>query len=90
MGMKRFILMSGIVTLMGSVALADPASSPSRTACREMRTACQTAGFTAGAEQGKKLYRDCMLPLMDGKSVAGVTVSTQTIAACRARGREKK
>ncbi len=52
--------------------------------CQKVKAACEAAGFKQGghAEQ-KGLWKDCVDPVMEGKSVAGVTVSADDISACK-------
>ncbi len=58
--------------------------------CKQIEQACSAAGFVkGGAKEGKGLYVHCIRPLLEGKSVAGVTVDAATIQACQEK-REKK
>lgn len=53
--------------------------------CLKIESACETAGFVAGGAKDKKgLVKDCMRPLMEGRSVAAVTVDNNDIQACKA------
>jgi hypothetical protein len=97
--MKRLVMMGSVIALMGSMGLADPAPSGSgsrhsdlRESCRQIEAACIDAGFAIGVAtpKGKRLYKDCMLPVMDGKTVRGVTIDPLVVEACRARGRTGK
>lgn len=59
--------------------------------CKQIKTACEAGGFVKGAHKkdGKGLFKDCMKKVLDGKSVAGVTVPAEVVAECKAR-KEKK
>jgi hypothetical protein len=60
--------------------------------CKEIKAACEAAGYKKGdhKETGKGLWKDCVQPLAEGKSVAGVSVSADKIAACKAKKEEHK
>lgn len=44
--------------------------------CKVVIDACKQAGFT------KKTRVDCVLPIVAGKSIEGVTVAPEEVAAC--------
>lgn len=54
--------------------------------CKQIAQACMQAGFVKGGHKDgatKGLKMDCMKPIMDGQAVAGVTVSPETVSACK-------
>ncbi|MGZ3744063.1 MAG: hypothetical protein ACXWRE_06945 [Pseudobdellovibrionaceae bacterium] len=52
--------------------------------CLEIKSACEAAGFKKGGHKEKKgLYKDCLQPILAGQSVAGVTVGSQVVIACK-------
>ncbi len=54
--------------------------------CKDVAMACKSAGYVkGGAKDGKGLRKDCMHPILSGKSVEGVSVSADAVAACKAR-----
>jgi hypothetical protein len=56
--------------------------------CAKIRKACTDAGFAKGeAKEGKGLYKNCMKPLLEGKTVEGVkeTFDAGTLQACHAK-----
>lgn len=54
--------------------------------CMRLEGDCKSAGYVKGDHKDKKgLYKDCMQPLMNGQMPAGVTVSPDDIAACKAK-----
>lgn len=59
--------------------------------CKEVKAACEAAGFKKGDHKNNKgLWKDCIDPVMEGKSVAGVTIGSDVIAACKEKHAEKK
>lgn len=57
--------------------------------CKKLKEACVAAGFKKGEHKsGKGLHLDCMKPVLEGKTVAGVTVSAEDIAACKVKAAE--
>lgn len=72
------------LVLLGSVSAF--AGHEDSKPCKEIKEACESAGFKIGDHKDKKgLMKDCMHPIMSGQSVAGVTVSADVIAACKAK-----
>lgn len=61
---------------------ADPDEATSKQ-CEIIATACKNAGFVKDGDQGKAFWRDCMKPILFGKTVAGVTVDVKDVRACR-------
>ena len=52
--------------------------------CMKIEQACEAAGFAKGkAKEGKGLVVNCMNPILEGKSVPGVTIDETTIQACK-------
>ncbi|MEK2688696.1 hypothetical protein [Bdellovibrio sp. GT3] len=52
--------------------------------CQKVKSACEAAGFVGGDRNAKKkLWKDCVDPLMAGKSVEGVTVSAKDVEDCK-------
>jgi len=60
--------------------------------CRPLYDACEAAGFVKGdaAPTGKDLWDDCKKPLIDGKTVAGVSVDQSDINKCKKFKESKK
>ena len=57
--------------------------------CQKVKAACEAAGFKKGDHKDKKgLWKDCVDPVMNGKSVAGVTVSSEDVSACKIKKAE--
>jgi hypothetical protein len=90
-------------SLSGSVLAAMPSGEPAGNGpsasvpagggqehpCKAIAKACEAAGFVKGGEaQGKGLMRNCIKPLMEGQTVAGVSVSPEEIQACKAKRAE--
>ena len=59
--------------------------------CKAIKEACEAAGFKLGDHKDKKgLWKDCIEPIKNGQTVAGVTVPATEIEACKAKKAEKK
>lgn len=79
--MKKLI----ILTLILSTNLLHAEDHP----CKAIKEKCEAAGFAKGKhKEHKGLAMDCMKPLFEGKSVDGVSVSSDEITACKEK-REK-
>ena len=86
--MKTILSLNLAFGLLASHAFAaDDASKP----CMQIKQACEAAGFKKGDhKEGKGLFADCMKKLAAGESVAGVNVSAEEVAACKAKHAEHK
>lgn len=70
------------MVLLGSVSAF--AGHEDSKPCKEIKMACESAGFKKGDHKDKKgLYKDCFQPIMSGQTVAGVTVGTDVVSACK-------
>lgn len=97
--MKTVLVMIAM-TLSFSMAQAQtPAAPAAPTApaagqehpCKKIMESCTAAGFKKGGyKEGKGLFKDCMQPIMEGKTVAGVTASPADIEACKAHKEDHK
>jgi hypothetical protein len=66
---------------LSSVSFADQAHP-----CKSIETACKAAGFYKGGNgSGKGLYKDCVEPVAEGKTIQGITVSPEDMANCKAK-----
>lgn len=77
--MKNMII--GFTVLVFSQAFAqDEKSKP----CLEIKKACESAGYMKGKhKEGKGLFKDCMQKLSHGEVVEGISLSADTISACK-------
>ena len=58
-------------------------------ACMKIAVACESAGYRLSKDvPGKNIRKDCVKPILDGQTVAGVQVDSQAIQQCK-EGREK-
>jgi hypothetical protein len=57
--------------------------------CKAIMESCKSAGFTKGGTAGKGIMRDCMKPIMNGQTVAGVTATPDLVAACKTKMAER-
>ncbi len=53
--------------------------------CKALKSSCEAAGYVKGGHKNnnKGLWKDCMQPLLDGKTVAGVTADSANVSACK-------
>lgn len=53
--------------------------------CEAVKSSCEAAGFVKGGHKKDKkgLFIDCMQPLFAGQTVAGVTVASDALTACK-------
>lgn len=51
--------------------------------CATIAKACMGAGYSRMDNANKKLWKDCMKPMILGQTVSGVTVDAATIQDCR-------
>lgn len=79
--MKAVLIAAMAIIGMGVPWLVYAEDNP----CLKIEKACEAGGFSKGAATvGKALYVDCMQPILEGKSVPGVSsVSNETIQACK-------
>ncbi|MBV8803212.1 MAG: hypothetical protein JO131_09700 [Gammaproteobacteria bacterium] len=80
--MKIISFILGFLIFSFSSFLYADASHP----CKPLEEACKAAGFyKGGSDSGKGLLKDCIAPLADGKSVAGIKIEQADAAACKAK-----
>jgi hypothetical protein len=54
--------------------------------CQTIATACEAAGFHRGGhKEGKGLWKDCVAPILDGRTIPGVSVASDDVKACQAK-----
>lgn len=82
--MKKSLLVAGaaisLTLLMNSSVFANAAHP-----CMPVMKACMGAGYTKGGAPGKSLMKDCVRPILAGKTVAGVNVAPADVQACQAK-----
>jgi hypothetical protein len=55
--------------LNAGLALAQSSSSRQLGPCEKIGVACESAGFKEGeAPQGRRIFQDCMTPLLEGQA----------------------
>jgi hypothetical protein len=79
---SRLLAIGFVSCFLGNAWAAGP--------CEQIKQACTQAGFILGdAKINKGLHRDCINPIMQGKSVAGApnlpTIDPTVVAACHAK-----
>jgi hypothetical protein len=76
--------------LLLSAFAGTPALAEETHPCKKLTAACKAAGYHPGQHQeGKGLHADCMKKLLDGATVAGVTVEAADVSACKAKKAKK-
>ena len=76
--------MKQTMILVLSLALGYAAHAKGDHPCKEVKQACEAAGFTKGGHKEKKgLHIDCMKKIMNGESVEGVNVDAAKVASCK-------
>ena len=77
----KTIFFSAVLVLGGITVQAENDKHP----CLALKKACEAAGFVKGeAKKGKGLYIDCLDKVAKGEPVAGVSVNSADVAACKA------
>ncbi len=59
--------------------MATPDSKP----CKALAQACLKAGFSRMDSSNKKIWQNCMKPLLLGQAVQGVTLDANVVKTCR-------
>lgn len=84
--MKLFLAF--VLSVISTVSFANE-GGPKTGPCKKIVDACSAAGFKRGEHKDKKgLWKDCVEPLKEGQSVAGVNIDKSDIEACKSK-REK-
>jgi hypothetical protein len=81
-------MIGALVLLLGNLAVAEGGGNdePLPKPCQTIANACQAAGYRHGGhKEGKGLWKDCVAPILDGKTIPGVTASPDDIKACQAK-----
>lgn len=88
---KYHAVLASIALLFAQVSFADDAATsgygdPDETSskpCEVIAKACEDANYVRSGEPGKAFWRDCMKPIVLGKTVTGVSVDSKDVRACR-------
>lgn len=85
-------LVFALAIIFGTLSLQAQAPAEHQDGpCMKIMEACKNAGFgRAAAGEKKSLSKDCMQPLLNGQSVAGISLNASDIAACKAKKFELK
>jgi len=86
---SKLTLLSALVLASSLVAFSAGASDKP---CKEIHAACEAGGFTKGGHKkdNKGLFKDCLQKILAGETVAGVTVTPEQVAGCKAKKEKKK
>ena len=93
--MKSLFLTAIALIFTAAVVSSPSASAADKGPCGEILVACEKAGFKRGGHNEKTneykgLYRDCIQKIMDGETVAGVTIPAAKVAACKDKKAKRK
>lgn len=86
--MKKTILMSALafglsMNLVSFAHMGDSAHGKNNP-CMKIAVACESAGYRLNDNMpGKNIWRDCVKPVIAGKTIAGVTVDPTDIQTCK-------
>ena len=83
MFIKKPLILLATAMLMVQPVFADDDMDSQDKACVTVVKACLDAGYTRDGAEGKQFWKDCMKPVMLGKTVSGVTVDAKDVKACR-------
>ena len=83
------LLMISFILMMSAFTLS--ADEVKKTPCKNIEKACLDAGFLKNGHKDKKgLHVDCMKPILQGKTISGVNVSSEDIKQCLELKKNKK
>lgn len=89
--MKKTTLVISSFALATTFSLGAQAADEKMTSttennpCQKIEMACKAGGFMLGNDD-KGLVKDCMEPIMAGKTVEGVKVEAADVTACHEQG----
>ncbi|OAI48024.1 hypothetical protein AYO45_05355 [Gammaproteobacteria bacterium SCGC AG-212-F23] len=84
--MRKIMMIAFVAaTLLTQQVFADDMDSVESKPCGVIAKACLAAGYARTEEKSKKFWKDCMKPVILGKTVQGVTVDAATVKACQAK-----
>jgi hypothetical protein len=90
--LKSILLTSGLILSLSTTAFAQttaanhptPMTKGHNQSCLTIATACEDAGYRLSQTMpGKNVWRDCLRPVVAGKTINGVTASATDIQACK-------
>jgi hypothetical protein len=80
------LTIAAVTLLWGTLTFADGGKEALPKPCQTIATACEAAGFHSGGhKEGKGLWKDCVAPILDGRTIPGVTVSSDDVKSCQAK-----
>lgn len=83
MSKKHFLIVLAAMLMMQPAFAMDDMTSDDKP-CAPIVKACLDAGYARDGAEGKQFWKDCMKPVVLGKSVADVKVDAKDVKACRA------
>lgn len=72
---------------VATVPMTPPAAAEGINPCKRIKEECEHAGYIkGGAKDGKGLKANCMKPILDGQTVAGINpLPMQIVADCKVK-----
>src|ERR1019366_9393312 len=87
---KTPITLLAISIAMSSFAFANNKAEMKNNPCSPLFEACEANGYSKDGLAGKDIWDDCKKPLLDGITIANVTVNQADIAKCKSFKQDKK
>ena len=96
---SKFLLVFSLLSTTSIVMAKDTGEHP----CKKIMTACKAAGYDKDEEDNVRqdnikqiknthiaLLKNCVVPIIQGKTVKGVSIPPEVIKACNAEGTKRK
>lgn len=84
----RFMKKLFFMALVGILTTSSYAETSKKMSCMKIEEACRQAGYSRGhSKEHKNIQKDCMKPILGGKTVEGVTVEQTDIDNCKLRAK---
>jgi hypothetical protein len=85
MSIKYSLVVLAATTILAQPVFADDEMNglDHNKSCAGIVKSCLTAGYRRGTP-GKQFWKNCMNPLLLGKSVTGISISPEDVKTCRA------
>ncbi len=87
--LKKILALSLLFSSLPLLANVAQVNSTADKPCMRVAKACMNAGYVPHDPGNKKLGVNCVKPLVEGKTVSGVTVDANTLTSCRAKNKSE-
>lgn len=82
MSIRYFFIVLAAILMAHPVFANDEMNSYDKS-CAPIVKSCLDAGYTHNGDKAKQFWKDCMKPILLGKTVSGVVVEDKDVKACR-------